>query len=42
MGVETALRSCTLGPLQEGGDGRVVVLSEDGADAEVVSVLGLS
>jgi len=42
VGVETALRSCTLGPLQEGGDGRVVVLSEDGADAEVVSVLGLS
>lgn len=40
--VETALRLASVGPLTEGGDGRLVVLSESGADARVVSVLGVS
>ena len=40
--LEAALRSCTLGPLRTGGDGRIVVLDEGGVDAGVVSVLGVS
>ena len=40
--VEMALRLATLGPLREGGDGRMVVLGGEGVDARVVSLLGVS
>ncbi len=41
IGVETALRLASVGPLAVGGDGRLVVLTREGSLSSVATVLGL-